>query len=82
VKDSLLITAGITLGIVGAAVAARLLQSQLFGVTALDLPTYLVAMTVIAIAGLAASWVPARRASVSNPLEVIARGIKGTKACI
>jgi len=67
----LLLSAGIALGIAGAAVTGRFLESQLFGVSAVDVPTYAIALAVIAAAGLLASWLPARKASVSNPLEII-----------
>ena len=63
--------AGLLLGIVGAAVVARFLQAQLFGVTASDISTYMIALAVIAMAGLLASWLPAHKASVSNPSEVM-----------
>jgi ABC-type antimicrobial peptide transport system permease subunit len=43
----------------------------LFGVSALDTSTYILALAVIAAAGLVASWLPARKASQSNPLEVM-----------
>ena len=66
-----LVIAGVLLGIAGATIVARFLQTQLFGVSAFDAQTYAIAITVIAGAGLLASRVPARKASVSNPLEVI-----------
>jgi len=66
-----LLVAGLALGIAGAAMAARFLKSQLFGVSAFDVPTYIVALAVIAASGLLASWLPARKASMANPLEVM-----------
>jgi predicted permease len=66
-----LLSAGLALGIAGAAVASRFLESLLFGVSALDTSTYILALAVIAAAGLVASWLPARKASQSNPLEVM-----------
>lgn len=67
----LLVSAGVAIGIGGAVLVGRLLQAQLFGVTPLDIPTYLVAVAVIAGAGFLVSWFPARRASLSSPLDVI-----------
>jgi putative ABC transport system permease protein len=66
-----LLSAGLALGIAGAAIAGRFLESLLFGVSALDIPTYVIALAVIALAGLLASWLPGRKASKSNPLEII-----------
>jgi putative ABC transport system permease protein len=66
-----LLATGVLTGIAGAALVARLLRSQLFGVTATDVPTYLVALAVIILAGLAASWLPAAKASTANPLEIM-----------
>ena len=67
----LLLMAGVAVGIVIAGTVAQFLQSQLFGVTAFDLPTYVIALATISIAGLCAVWLPARHASLSNPLDVI-----------
>jgi predicted permease len=66
-----LVVAGLTIGLAGAALVARLLQAQLFGVTAYDIPTYAVSVAVILCAGLVASLLPARKASASNALKII-----------
>lgn len=66
-----LVVAGLTVGVAGAALAARLLQSQLFGVTAHDIPTYAISVAVILFAGLVASLLPARKASAANPLDIM-----------
>jgi predicted permease len=70
-EGMVLLIAGLGVGLAGALGVAYFLRSQLFGVTPLDLPTYIIAIAVIAIAGFFACWLPARRASVSNPLEVM-----------
>jgi putative ABC transport system permease protein len=49
----------------------RSLESLLFGVRAFDLPTFVGAAATIAVAGIAASIVPARRAGRADPLCVI-----------
>ena len=67
----LLLVAGVAVGIVIAGAVAQFLQSQLFGVTAFDFPTYLIALATISIAGLCAVWLPARRAALSNPVDII-----------
>ena len=60
---------GSVLGLVGAAAAAQLIKAQLFGVTPADPVSYAVSVPLIAGAALAASWVPARRATRVSPLE-------------
>jgi predicted permease len=59
---------------VGAAVAAgmtRWMSSLLFGVTPVDAPTFAAAATVLVIAALAASYVPARRAAAVDPVVTL-----------
>jgi ABC-type antimicrobial peptide transport system permease subunit len=59
---------------VGAAVAAgltRLMSSLLFGVTPVDAATFAVAAGVLVVAGLAASYIPARRAAAVDPVETL-----------
>lgn len=62
---------GVTTGLVGAFVAARLLRSFLFGVSALDPVTF--AAVPVLLFGLAflASFIPARRASRLDPIETL-----------
>ncbi|MDX2154239.1 MAG: ABC transporter permease [Bryobacteraceae bacterium] len=62
---------GIALGVAGALVLARLLESILFGVTPFHWPTYLWAAAVIAAAALAACWLPAARASRGSVLTAL-----------
>lgn len=49
----------------------RLIQSQLFGVTPLDAATVAAAAGLLALVGLGASFVPARKASSVDPLEAL-----------
>ena len=55
--------AGTVIGTACGLVVARYLKSLLFGISATDAITVCVAITVVLLAGLAASLVPARRAS-------------------
>jgi predicted permease len=66
-----LVVLGLSLGISVAAMVSYFLKSQLFGVSAFDVPTYVVALAVISIAGMGACWLPARRASTLNLSDVM-----------
>jgi putative ABC transport system permease protein len=70
-EGAVLAAIGLTLGTAGAVVAARLLQSQLFGVTPRDVVSYTFAVAAIALAALTACWLPARRISAIAPLEAL-----------
>jgi putative ABC transport system permease protein len=62
---------GVALGIVGALVATRLMESMLFGVGTRDLPTFLAAPVVLLAVAAAASFIPARRATRLDPANVL-----------
>jgi ABC-type antimicrobial peptide transport system permease subunit len=49
----------------------RLIESQLFGVGALDGATVAACAALVVLAALAAAAVPARRASSLNPVEAL-----------
>jgi predicted permease len=67
----LLVGIGVVLGLAGGVAAAQALSSQLFGVSPTD-PATLVTVTVTVLAAaLAASWLPARRASRVEPQAVL-----------
>jgi len=59
--------AGVAAGLVGALAAARLLRSQLFGVSATDPAVYAGVALLTAAVALAATYVPARRATRLDP---------------
>jgi putative ABC transport system permease protein len=61
--------AGLAIGLGGAMVAALLLRNQLIGVTPSDPVSYGVAVSVLTVAAIAASWAPVRRAMRVSPLE-------------
>jgi putative ABC transport system permease protein len=63
--------AGIAFGIVGAAGLTRLLASMLFGVKAIDPVTFISAAALFLIIGLAASYIPARRAAAVEPMAAL-----------
>lgn len=66
-----LVLSGIPLGFLGAALLAHLMAGLLYGVAPVDPVTYAgVALTLGAVA-LVACWVPARRATRVDPVEVL-----------
>jgi putative ABC transport system permease protein len=67
-RGLLLAVGGIVLGGLGAIAATRGIQSLLFGVTALDLPTFAAVAVVLGAVAAAASWIPARRAARIDPV--------------
>ena len=62
---------GLAIGLLLAMVSARLLDSLLYEVSAVDPRTYVVVATLLAIVCLAAAYVPARRATRVDPLTSI-----------
>lgn len=63
--------AGVAVGLAGSLAATRLLQGLLFGVSPVDLPTLLGTCMLVGLATLAASWIPAWRASQVDPVVAI-----------
>jgi len=71
-REGVALTAiGLTIGVVGAALGARALRSQLFGVAATDPASFAVAVVAIGLVALVACWLPARRASAVSPLTAM-----------
>ena len=58
---------GVGVGLVAALGLTRLMSSLLFGVTAVDPPTYGVVSVALAAVAVLASWLPARRAASVDP---------------
>jgi putative ABC transport system permease protein len=68
VMESLVLAvAGGTIGLVGAAASSRFARTLLFGVAPQDPVTLVTAVTVLLVVVVAASWLPARRASLIDP---------------
>ncbi len=67
----LLVAAGVLAGVIGSQFTARLLQSMLFGVDARDLWTYAVVVLGVAVIGLLANYIPARRAASVDPIHAL-----------
>jgi predicted permease len=63
-----LVGVGVTIGLGGAALLTRLMESLLFGVTALDPATYVAVAAVLIVTGALAGYLPARRATRVDPM--------------
>ena len=70
-RGILLMTIGITLGLAGAAGLNRYLSGMLFDLTPLDPTTYAVVAVLFAAVALAASYLPARRATQVDPVVAL-----------
>jgi putative ABC transport system permease protein len=62
---------GLGVGLLGAVAAARALASMLYEVGSADPVTFVVVASVLGLAALAASYVPARRAARVDPMEAL-----------
>ena len=72
VRHGLVLTgAGLVLGLVGAAGLTRLMSTLLFGVGALDPPTYAAAAISLGAVAMIASYLPARRAARVDPVVAL-----------
>jgi predicted permease len=66
-----LVSIGLTLGLVASQLTTGLLQSMLFGVSPRDLATYLAVGLGVALVGLAANYIPAKRAASIEPVKAL-----------
>jgi len=66
--------AGILIGLVGAIALSRLMTGLLFGITATDTLTFAGVSITMLLVALAASYLPARRATKIDPLEALRNG--------
>jgi putative ABC transport system permease protein len=65
------VVVGVVLGLGGAAALARLMESLLFGVTALDPLTYTFVALLLVAAAASAAYVPARRVTRVDPMSAL-----------
>ena len=63
--------AGVLVGLVAALMLTRALDSMLFGVGSLDVPTFVLMSGVMIAVALVASYLPARRASRVDPMQAL-----------
>ena len=66
-----LVLAGVGVGVIGARLGAKLLDSQLYGVRASDPVTLAAVSGAVVVVALLASWIPARRAAAVEPQTVL-----------
>jgi len=64
-------TAGIVIGLIGAAALTRVMASLLFGVSAIDIVTFSVVPLILAAIALVATYLPARRATQVDPMVAL-----------
>jgi len=73
VRHGLVLTGiGIVIGLAAAVGLSRLMTSLLFGIGPLDLATYVAVLAVLTMAAVLASYLPARRAAMVNPMTTLA----------
>ena len=70
-QGALLVGVGVALGLAGALMTTRALESLLFGVTTLDLPTLIAVPVLLVTVALAACYLPARRATRVDPMDAL-----------
>jgi len=70
-QGALLIAAGLSVGSLASFVATRLIQSKLFGISAADTRTLIAVCLLVTLAGLAACYIPARRATKVDPMAAL-----------
>ncbi len=70
-QGAILILAGTAIGLVGAYLLTRLMQSMLFGVSPTDPATFLGISSLLIGVGFLACWIPARRASKTDPMNAL-----------
>jgi putative ABC transport system permease protein len=66
-----LVALGIVLGLAGAWAVGRLMRSLVFGVSTADAASFAAVVALLAAAALVACYVPARRASRTDPISVL-----------
>ena len=62
---------GLATGLAAAAALSRVVTSQLYGIDAIDPPTYAAVAVIVSVSALAACALPARRAAATDPAEAM-----------
>jgi ABC-type antimicrobial peptide transport system permease subunit len=66
-----MVAAGLAIGLAGAVILSRWVQSLLFGVSRFDVPTFIAAAVAVAIVAALAALAPARRALRIDPARAL-----------
>jgi ABC-type antimicrobial peptide transport system permease subunit len=67
----LLVVGGLAVGLTGAVFASHLIASQLFGIKPWDPITFLGACILMAVVTITASYIPALRAALIDPMQAL-----------
>jgi ABC-type antimicrobial peptide transport system permease subunit len=70
-ETGIMILIGVTVGLVATAVITRLLVSRLYGLSAYDPPTVLLAVAIMTAVAIIAGYIPAARAARVNPTQAL-----------
>jgi len=73
-RGAVLIAGGLLLGMGASVLLNRILKSVLYGAGPMDVPVSLAAAALLAAIGLAACYMPARRAGAVDPMTIL-RGL-------
>jgi len=73
-QGALLTAVGLVIGLAGALALTRVLTTQLYGVSATDLTAFAAVVPLLGIVALVATWLPARQAVRTDPLEAMRDG--------
>jgi putative ABC transport system permease protein len=70
-QTAVLTVVGVVVGVIGAAALSRYLEGLLFGLTPLDLTTFVAVVVMFAAVAMLASYVPVRRATRVDPVVAL-----------
>lgn len=70
-ESGVVLAVGVAIGVMVVAAVSSVLANLVYGVPAFDAITIAVAAALLGVIGLLASWWPARRASLTNPMIVL-----------
>ena len=70
-ESAIMVAIGITIGLIAALAAGRLVTTLLFGLAPTDVLTIVLSIGVMILVGMAAAYLPARRAARVNPMSAL-----------